>query len=789
MSTKIKDKQIEVSADYSASAEPTESGIKTKDLRGFAAWVAKSVRWLKNNYLPLSGGTMTGRLKLANEYETGVKKVYSRKGVVGILKPYSEWTAEEKSGKFRCIKIVLPVTYYFNSTPWFRYNVRVSFNSTYTSYNSFGHYEFGYNIAVNVTDTTVPRMYAYKNNRTVIAAASDEFIPLEPVYNTATGNLELWIISKVPRSNNVAMLLQMEDYNKNPANAILPTQMELVDNDGYFPVSSPLVKVPFDLVNMETTTGDYSPLSHHSVNFNSAIEPTQAGDTVKKSLGWLLQYYAQATKWARNNILSLVSGKADINHTHSEYLTEHQSLAGLVPDKQLTNEDLNEVVDTGFYHATASNTCANRPFSDNTGFGLQVVRNSYYSNWLTQIYYYQAGGLYIRNRNNSTWRDWQKMEFTDTKYSAGAGVAIDGNNKVSVRFGNTAGTACEGDDARLSDARTPLAHTHAEYSLVGHNHDTQYAARYHAHPDMMAGIECVNGTVHTDGGEKIYYSTDNSNVIMSKEAADKFSLYAYPYWSDIKGKPDAFPPSSHTHNYAQLNHSHSWGDIQGKPTTYPPSSHTHNYAAISHSHAWLNITGVQVDTGSFNILERPTENIWFNWKKKDGGVVSQGQSIRMVHINNGTGTANYATVKARSFVDERKGFGTHAVSYGFDVLAFPEKFLQYRCLELVVDVYNGQSYGGVRPPLDVGEHYGKIYMVDSGFPVDIERETVVYLKILNGNVSGQLSIGGLTNHDTIFYGDSVFPFNTLNGNYKPIGFFVMKVIGGKKFMRGYRTTE
>lgn len=621
MSTKIKDKQIEVTADYSAVAEPTESGIKTKDLRGFAAWVARSVRWLKNNYLPLSGGKMTGKLTLTNEYETGAKKVYSLKGVVGILKPYSEWTAEEKSGKFRCIKIVVPVTYHANSTPWFRYNGRVSFVSSYNSYNSFGYYEFRYNIAVNVMDTTVPRIYAYKNNRTVIAAASDEFIPLEPVYNTATGNLELWIISKVPRSNNVAILLNMEDYNKNPANAILPTQMELVDNDGYFPVSSPLVKVPFDLVNMETTTGDYSPLSHHSINFDSAIEPTQAGDTVKKSLGWLLQYYAQATKWARNNILSLVSDKADINHTHSEY------------------------------------------------------------------------------------------------------------------------------------------------SPVGHNHDTQYAARYHAHPSMMAGIECVNGTVHPDGGEMIYYSTDNSNVIMSKEAADKFSLYAYPYWSDIKGKPDAFPPSSHTHaEYAAVNH-------------------THNYAATNHNHSWGDIANVQ-EVNSVNLLDKPLGAgiMFLNWAKRGGAGFLQAQAIKELRINNATGTHNYAALRALAFNDSRQDYEEVLVDRNFDVRQVAS-FGQTKVLNLKIRANNGMSYASMT---HVEAPSGKICMADFAFPLDLERNTIVLLSIFEGNVEGVVNIGGVSYENTIASGDTEFPFSTPSGSHTTIGYFDMKVVGGRKFMVGHK---
>ena len=85
-------------------------------------------------------------------------------------------------------------------------------------------------------------------------------------------------------------------------------------------------------------------------------------------------------------------------------------------------------------------------------------------------------------------------------------------------------------------------------------------------------------------------------------------------WSEIGNKPQTFPPSSHNHNYAASSHTHaksditdfpqsmpasdvyswakaankpsySWSEIGSKPQTFPPSSHTHDYAASNHSHS------------------------------------------------------------------------------------------------------------------------------------------------------------------------------------------------------------
>lgn len=48
-----------------------------------------------------------------------------------------------------------------------------------------------------------------------------------------------------------------------------------------------------------------------------------------------------------------------------------------------------------------------------------------------------------------------------TSYNGSAGVT------ASVNYGTTSTTACRGDDARLSDARTPTPHTHGNISNVG----------------------------------------------------------------------------------------------------------------------------------------------------------------------------------------------------------------------------------------------------------------------------------------------------------------------------------
>ena len=48
----------------------------------------------------------------------------------------------------------------------------------------------------------------------------------------------------------------------------------------------------------------------------------------------------------------------------------------------------------------------------------------------------------------------------------GTGIT-NSSGTISVTYGNTAGTACQGNDSRLSDARTPLSHTHGNLTNDG----------------------------------------------------------------------------------------------------------------------------------------------------------------------------------------------------------------------------------------------------------------------------------------------------------------------------------
>jgi hypothetical protein len=125
----------------------------------------------------------------------------------------------------------------------------------------------------------------------------------------------------------------------------------------------------------------------------------------------------------------------------------------------------------------------------------------------------------------------------------------------SVTYGTTSDTACEGDDSRLSDARTPSSHTIA-------SHTTSGAA---------------------DG-----------KVLTASSATEFGWEESAPTWTQVTSKPETFAPVVGTGaaDAAAGNHVHAYSTLTDTPTTFAPivgtgaadaaaGNHTHAYSALS----------------------------------------------------------------------------------------------------------------------------------------------------------------------------------------------------------------
>lgn len=78
-----------------------------------------------------------------------------------------------------------------------------------------------------------------------------------------------------------------------------------------------------------------------------------------------------------------------------------------------------------------------------------------------------TAGQYLKQGSGSL--SWDSPVTSITAGTGLSGGTITTTGTLAVTYGTTSGTACEGDDARLSDSRTPTAHTHGlTDAYVGH---------------------------------------------------------------------------------------------------------------------------------------------------------------------------------------------------------------------------------------------------------------------------------------------------------------------------------
>jgi hypothetical protein len=126
--------------------------------------------------------------------------------------------------------------------------------------------------------------------------------------------------------------------------------------------------------------------------------------------------------------------------------------------------------------------------------------------------------------------------FTDTVYDdtslvaavASKENAFTKNAAFNKDFGSAAGTVCEGDDARLSDARTPLAHAHVKADITDFS-DADYAtAAQGALADSALQAETVTDISFNSTTKILSYTDENgtpTNIDLSAAFVDTDTIY------------------------------------------------------------------------------------------------------------------------------------------------------------------------------------------------------------------------------------------------------------------------
>ena len=180
-------------------------------------------------------------------------------------------------------------------------------------------------------------------------------------------------------------------------------------------------------------------------------------------------------------------------------------------------------------------------------------------------------------------------------------------------FGTTAGTICEGNDARLSNARTPLAHTHkkadiSDFPTSMPASDVPAWAKAASKPSYTASEVGASPSNHNHAGTYEPAFTKNSAFNKNFGSAEGTVCEG----NDAR-LSDTRVPKAHTHKKSEISDFPTsmpasdvpaWAKAASKPSYTAsevgasPSNHTHtgvyqpagSYAASSHKHGATDIT-------------------------------------------------------------------------------------------------------------------------------------------------------------------------------------------------------
>ena len=142
-------------------------------------------------------------------------------------------------------------------------------------------------------------------------------------------------------------------------------------------------------------------------------------------------------------------------------------------------------------------------------------------------------------------------------------------------FGTTAGTVCEGNDSRLSNARPPLAHTHKVSEIS--DFPTSMPAS-----DVPAWAKAASKPSYT--ASEVGASPSNHNHAGVYQPAGSYAASSHKH-----GATDITPDS--THRFVTDTEKETWNSKaagnHNHDSTYQPKG---NYAALSHKHSASDIT-------------------------------------------------------------------------------------------------------------------------------------------------------------------------------------------------------
>lgn len=241
-----------------------------------------------------------------------------------------------------------------------------------------------------------------------------------------------------------------------------------------------------------------------------------------------------ATRWPSwGEVTGKPSSFTPSSHTHDDrYYTESEinsKLAAKAVNITLaTNTDLNNIKDPGFYNCGGSNSISNKP-SGVDAIGLIVTHNaqgSYYTQILTTS---SNKDTYRRTCLNGTWSAWTQDKYTDTNTWRGIQNNLT-SNSTSDSLSAAQGKVLKGlidNKANSSDlssyAQKSQAITSIDISLTGDTKNGYTQSILPKYANNTLGVELIikNASFDTDG---FMSRKDKSKLDGIQAGANKYTL-------------------------------------------------------------------------------------------------------------------------------------------------------------------------------------------------------------------------------------------------------------------------
>lgn len=179
----------------------------------------------------------------------------------------------------------------------------------------------------------------------------------------------------------------------------------------------------------------------------------------------------------------------------------------------------------------------------------------------------------------------------------GTGLSVAGGT-VSVTYGVAASTSCQGNDSRLSDARTPVSHA-VNASTYGYGDSTNAG-----HFRYGTGLTASSGTLsvlYSTGADAGYACQANDSRLSNSRTptAHTFDSGTYHIVSGLT--PGHFLKATGAGTFAFAAHGLTYTDVSAAPTSHAVNASTYGYGDGTNAGHLRVGTGLTISTGTVSV--------------------------------------------------------------------------------------------------------------------------------------------------------------------------------------------